>query len=180
MGAGAAGTDGFTAPPAACVGTIYCKHSNTNCDIRGPGISCPISRKPVSMRQLHPTLCSTYVTEPESTEAVAPKSCGLVFWGPGPSRGLLRQTLQVPAKCGALTTEHKQGVKLDLCKTYSLAHNLPLKEIHKQLKLRRPAFFSLLLKFLVLQRTTDGPLNMSKVFCHTTAMISVTCDHGRG
>lgn len=140
------------------------------------------------MRQLRPTLCSTYVTGPESsivtllcvTRAVAPKSCGLVSWGPGPSRGLLRQTLQVPARRGALTTEHKQGVKLDPCKMYSLAHNLPLKEIPKQLKLWRPAFFSLILKFLVLQRATDGTLNISKVFCHITTMISVTCDHGRG
>ena len=128
------------------------------------------------------------MTGPESTSvtllcvarAVAPKSCGLVFWGPGPSRGLLRQALQVPAKREALTPEHKQGVKLDLCKTYSLAHNLPLKEIYKQLKLWRPAFFSLILKFLVLQRTTDGPLNMSRVFCHTTAMISVPVTMAEG
>ena len=64
-----------------------------------PGVSRTISRKPVSRRQLRPTLCSMYVTGPESsivtllcvTRAVAPKSCGLVSWGPGPSRGLLRQ-----------------------------------------------------------------------------------------
>ena len=36
-----AGTDGFTAPPAAQVGTIYCKHSNTNCDITGRGSPAP-------------------------------------------------------------------------------------------------------------------------------------------
>ena len=99
---------------------------------------------------------------------------------PGLQEASSGKTLQVPARRGALTTEHKQGVKLDLCKMYSLAHNLPLKEIHKQLKLWRPAFFSLILKFLVLQRATDGPLNISKVFCHITTMISVNCDHGGG
>lgn len=101
----------------------------------------------------------------------------LICWGPRPSTGLLRQSLQVPARCGAVTTEREQGVTPDLCKMYSLAHNLPLKEIHKQLKLWRPAFFYP--EIPCSSRATDGPLNISKVSCHITTTVSVTCHHGR-
>lgn len=45
---------GFTAEPAACVDTVYCKPPNTHRDTTGPGISCAIYRKSVSTRQLHP------------------------------------------------------------------------------------------------------------------------------
>lgn len=92
--AGGAGTDGFTAPPAARVGTIYCKHSNTNCDVTGLGSVPP--PKLVSMRQLHSDplfqVCGQG-PEPSIADATVRGQGGgsqilwLVSWGPRPSAG---------------------------------------------------------------------------------------------
>lgn len=63
----------------------------------------------------------------------------------------------------ASTTQQKQGLKLGLYKTYSSA----LKRDAHIAKPGKPAFFSFILEFLVLQIKTNEPLNVSRAVCHT-------------
>lgn len=63
----------------------------------------------------------------------------------------------------APTTPQKQGLKLDLYKTYFSA----LKRDAQMVKTGKPAFSSFILEFHVLQIKTNGPLNVSRAVCHT-------------